>query len=137
MFNFKPCVCIIGNQLYVLGLACIQLSFVDGKGKPIGLLGTQKPPALAYKDPLDPAMFPGLVSTDQYIIDNSKTPGTWTLFTANFVLLRKKLLLKILGRSKYKSEYFYSLNILTVIIFLHVKDDLLYECNDLIYRCND
>ena len=56
-------------------MACIQLSFVDGKSKPVQLLATPKPSPLAYKDPFDQAMFEGCVDITEYKIEELKRPG--------------------------------------------------------------
>lgn len=70
--------------LIVLGIACIHLAFVDGKGHPVQLLGSPKPSPGAYKELSDKSLYESLLQISKYEFDpkqhSSKSPGGWSYF---------------------------------------------------------
>ena len=50
----------------LLGLACIFLAFVDGKGQPVHLLASPKPSPNAFTEPIDRSMFDSLLQIVEF-----------------------------------------------------------------------
>ena len=70
----------------VLGIACLHLKFVDGRGNSIQLISSPKPSLHAYKDVMDKQMFDGMVQTALYEVKaGSRSPGKLTCILLLFV----------------------------------------------------
>lgn len=60
------CVQLVDEFTLLLGLACIFLAFIDGKGHSVQLLPSPRPSPNAFTEPIDRSMFDSLLQIIEF-----------------------------------------------------------------------